>query len=944
MQTRNLVPAMPGSRFGKRLGVLAMLCALTASGCSNGICCLSNHSLTGHCGSLSCWPRIDPTGDHIFLHGNSAPPPLAPVIVGPVVPPPGTAPIVTPPPVVTPGLPAAGVAIPPALPPDGAAAALVPPSGVSMTPTQVVASVGSEVLMIATVVGQNGTMLSGERVEWTIAQGGVGQFISPGRRGGLDFIDMLRGLPQKVNNTYVVNSTVTLNTTVDRGTPNPADDVPIRSGQAWVTVSSPVEGNTFVSAYAPNVKGWDQRQQTGTIYWVDAQWSFPPPANIPVGARHSFTTTLTRQTDASPLAGYVVRYEIAGGPDAGFSPDGSSAIEIVTGETGQATAEIFQKAATAGSNTVSIQVVRPAGAGGPSRRVVLGTDSALATWTAADLTVRTAADLTVRTSGPAQAAVGAIATYRIEVTNPTPTAMQGVVVTDQAPAGLTFLNSNPAAGNAAGGQEWQIDDLGPQQSRVIEVNFRVEQPGSLSYCASVTGAAGQTARGCATTMVAAAAAAGTAPATPPTTPPAASQGGQFDVAVKGPAAAEVGTDASFTLEVTNRGATAATGVLISDRFDAGLQHAAAASPIEANLGQIGAGETRRIAITFHVVQAGQLCQEISVTADGGLRGNARSCITASGRAAIAPPATAPVIATPPDGAHSGANGLSQGSPTPAYPRPANPPPANPPPDIRPATPKAIPLAGSSRLDVRMTGPDHRKLGDDAQFVTTVTNTGDTPLKNVLVSYVPETSLEVKAAEEDFVRRGGALTWTIDSLESGQTKSFRVDCRCVKESTRACNRVTVTADGGTTGGNEACLEITSAAVAAPSAPSAPAVAASKLSIAVADNADPIRTGGETVYQIVVSNSGSGAAKQVALSVTVSPEMTITAIQASPPVSATKFPRSVRFAPLAEVRAGEAVTFELRVRGDRAGDGKLQVELTSDRDKTPVVADESTQILD
>ncbi len=764
-----------------------------------------------------------------------------------------------------------------------------------------VAPVNSEVIMIATVVNQQGSTLPGERVEWTIAQGGVGQFVSPGKRGALDFVDLLRGLPQKVNNTYVVNSTVTFNTAVDRGTANPADDVPIRSGQAWVTISSPVEGSTFVTAFAPAVRGWDQRQQTGTIYWIDGQWTFPPPAVNPAGARLGLTTTLNRHTDGSPLAGWIVRYEIAGGPDAGFAPDGSSAIELISSDSGQATAEIFQKSATPGSNPINIQVIRPAGSGGPARRVVVGTGSTTATWTATDISLRT--------TGPAQAGVGSVATYRIEVTNPAATAVHDVVVTDQVPLGLVFLNSNPAAGNSPSGQEWQIGDLGPQQTRVIEVNLRVEQAGSLSYCASVTAGSGLTAKGCATTQVG---------------------GGQFDVAVRGPAAAEVGTDASFTIEVTNRGDAAATGVLVSDRFDSGFQHAAAASPIEANLGQIGPHETRRIAVTFHVTQAGQLCQEVTVTADGGLRGESRSCLTASDRAGVAPPpAGAPIIVGPQSGANSSQGGLSQGAPTPAVPPPAV---------AVPAIPKSTQPVGGSRLNVRMTGPDSRKLGESAQFVITVTNTGDTPLNNVLVSDVAETSLEIAGAETGFEIRGGALVWTIDALDAGQSKSFRVDCRCVKESTRACNRASVTADGGTTGGDEACVEI----VAQAAAPGAPAVAASKLSVAVADQADPIRAGGDTTYQIVVTNSGVGPARQVALAVTVSPEMTITKVQTSP-VRGTMFPRSVRFTPIAEVRAGESITFELRVRGDRAGTGNLHAEVTSDRDKTPIAADESTQIL-
>ncbi len=135
----------------------------------------------------------------------------------------------------------------------------------------------------------------------------------------------------------------------------------------------------------------------------------------------------------------------------------------------------------------------------------------------------------------------------------------------------------------------------------------------------------------------------------------------------------------------------------------------------------------------------------------------------------------------------------------------------------------------------------------------------------------------------------------------------------------------------------------AAAAAPAGPAAAPVADSKLAISVADSADPIRTGGETLYQIVITNNGTGPARQATLSVTLSPEMTISKVQTSP-VRGRLFPRSVKFTPIAEVRPGEAITFELLVRGDRAGMGKLHAELTSDRDKTPVVADESTQILD
>ena len=70
----------------------------------------------------------------------------------------------------------------PALPADGSGVVLVPQAGVSITPTMVVAPVGSEVVMVASVFDPGGNGVPRERMEWMIAAGGVGQFISPGSR------------------------------------------------------------------------------------------------------------------------------------------------------------------------------------------------------------------------------------------------------------------------------------------------------------------------------------------------------------------------------------------------------------------------------------------------------------------------------------------------------------------------------------------------------------------------------------------------------------------------------------------------------------------------------------------------------------------------------------------------------------------------------------------
>ena len=133
--------------------------------------------------------------------------------------------------------------------------------------------------------------------------GGVGEFMELDRHY---FPDLLLGdfnWPRKVSATQVITSTSRQYLRLTRGTPTPADDVIVRRGQTWVTVTSPVEGTSYVTAFAPAVYGWDRHKQTAMIHWLDAQWQFPPPAINAAGTRHVFTTMVMRQSDQSPERG-----------------------------------------------------------------------------------------------------------------------------------------------------------------------------------------------------------------------------------------------------------------------------------------------------------------------------------------------------------------------------------------------------------------------------------------------------------------------------------------------------------------------------------------------------------------------------------------------------------------------------------------------------------------
>src|SRR5690606_7666058 len=106
-------------------------------------------------------------------------------------------------------------------------------------------------------------------------------------------------------------------------------------------------------------------------------------------------------------------------------------------------------------------------------------------------------------------------------------------------------------------------------------------------------------------------------------------GQQLDVQLTGPTQVNLGQEVTFTAVITNRGSRPATNVLIWAAFDAGLQHAAAPSPIERPLDDLSPGQSRTIDLTFRTVQAGRQCTRVEITADGANRATANACVNVS---------------------------------------------------------------------------------------------------------------------------------------------------------------------------------------------------------------------------------------------------------------------------------------------------------------------------
>jgi len=726
-------------------------------------------------------------------------------------------------------------------------------------PHETVSPVGSEVVVLAGVLGADDYLRTNERVEWMIEPGGPGQFVDLGKCIPMDLLvgDFTR--PRKVDNTLAIGSTSRRYQRLTRGTPTPTDDVHVQRGQAWITVTSPAEGLSRVTAYAPNVYSWERRKQTATIHWVDAQWCFPPPSINPAGTRHVFTTTVTRQTDGAPRVDWRVRYEIVDGPAAGFSPDGARAIEVPTDGQGQASAEIFQQQAAAGTNRIAIQVIRPEELGA-GKSLVVGSGTTLKTWSAADIAVRK--------TGPAVATAGATLAYRIDVSNRGDLPAEDVTLTDDVPDGLTYLRSNPAGELVGRSVRWRLGTLAAKETRSVEIEFRADRQGSVTNCTQATAAGGLQARDCAATNVS-------------TT--------VLDVRVDGPQrTVTVGEEVTFTIVVTNRGTLPATGLVIKDSFDPGLEHAQAASPIERDLGaDLAPGQSQRIGVVLRVRKAGRLCNTVEVIGQQQVQATASACVTAVEPAA------------------------------------------------RESQPESRPM-GRLGLSVDMTGPPVATVGEDVLFAIEVVNTGEQPLSGVIVVSNFDASLNPVEATFGHERQGDNIVWNLDTLQPGERKRFQVKCVSLAAAFGASGRVQVTTREGARGEDRAPVEIRSA----------PALGPANLTMTVNALREPVALGKEFTYVIRVVNSGQTPDHQVTVVVTVPPELEPIKFATHGPPS-TDFvvtDHIIRFTPVESIApdAQKPLEYRIRVRAAQAGDVRLQAELTSQGLRQPKVVEETTSV--
>jgi len=114
----------------------------------------------------------------------------------------------------------------------------------------------------------------------------------------------------------------------------------------------------------------------------------------------------------------------------------------------------------------------------------------------------------------------------------------------------------------------------------------------------------------------------------------------------------------------------------------------------------------------------------------------------------------------------------------------------------------------------------------------------------------------------------------------------------------------------------------------------------LSCSVIDSEDPIEVDGVTEYVVRVGNQGTKPADNVRVTATLLGDME--PVEASGPVDHRIDNLTISFEPLARLAPTEESVFRIRARGRRAGDQRVQVQVSSAGQSTPMTKEEITRV--
>ncbi len=451
-----------------------------------------------------------------------------------------------------------------------------------VTPLEAVNPVNTQHILIATVKDKDGKPLPNRRIEWIIAEGSVGNIVEVDESG----FRASRGY--KMTNSFAVSHTNNYAHVLTRGNDDPSDDVTLTEGQTWCVITSPVEGDTHIIAYCPAIYDWSKHKVFAVKHWYDVDWDWPPPATNLVGTPHQLVTKVYKHSDGSPLVGYDVIYKLATGPAGHIEP-----LTVKTDGQGLATATLNQDTPAEGVNDIQIDIFRPENVPCCKPGAHIATGQTTKTWVAPKIAITKRA--------PARVLAYQNFNYDIVVSNPGRAEATSVAVTDNLPAGIDYVSSNPGASVSGQSLSWSLGTLAAGASASISVTVKGTQPGTYHNCADVTAAGGLSANACADTVI-------VAP--------------KLALELQCQAEVLLCDPIPYRVIVRNPGDGAAHNVKVSIQLPSGLMTSDKRTALTFDAGTLEAGQSKDASFQVRAGSAADYAINANATADNGLTAEA----------------------------------------------------------------------------------------------------------------------------------------------------------------------------------------------------------------------------------------------------------------------------------------------------------------------------------